>query len=200
MVRRSSEGKEFAYTVVPGTLRTFLKGIPERAVPPRISIRYLKSIGMKSSNDTSIIRVLKFVGLVDSSGAPKAEYTSFRDKVKGPGILAELVREAYAELYSTYEDAHNRSDEELKNFFRARTKLGDQVITYQVGTFKALSEFADFATAPPSPSGGVGPTASESTLQPSIHLNLQIHLPDSKDATTYDMIFQAIAKHLLRKA
>jgi hypothetical protein len=200
MTGKRSEDKGFAYTVVPSTLRTFMKGIPTNAVPPRVSEKYLKSIGMKASNDTSIIRVLKFVGLLDSSGVPTAEYKSFRDKTRGPAILADLTRKAYAELYSTYEDAQYRSDEELKNFFRPHTTLGDQVVTYQVGTFKALTEFADFKATPAARSASIGPATPETYLEPSIHLNLQIHLPDSKDPATYDMIFQAIAKHLLRKA
>jgi len=179
-------------------LRAFLKGIPEKAVPPKVTQPYLVSIGMKSSNDRTIIPVLKSIGLLDGSGVPKEEFKRFRDRSKGPAILADLIRTAYEDLYSTYEDAHKRGDEDLKNFFSAKSTLGERAIGYQIATFKTLCEFADFgaisdATESVRPKSGLPvPT------HPEIHINLQIHLPVSKDASIYDSIFQALVKHILK--
>lgn len=190
-------GEKFPYTYVPNSLRKLLRGIPEKAVPERVSRTYLKSIGMKSSNDPSIVPVLKFINLLDQSGTPTDNYRRFRDKTQGPALLAGLIRSAYASLYSTYEDAQARNDEDLKNFFRANTKLGVRVVNYQVATFKAVCEFGDFAGAVRTESPA-GPTASRLTspTSPEIHINLQIHLPESKDPAVYDAIFQAMSKYL----
>lgn len=196
--------EKYPYATAPNTLRKFLKGIPEKAVPEKVTQRYLESIGMKSKNDRTIIPVLKFVGLLDGSGIPTGDYKTFRDKSKGPGILANLIRTAYKDLYSTYEDAHSQSDEALSNYFHAKSELGERAIGFQLATFKALSEFGDFKGIVPTsqvgpagitPAPGVTPVSG---VRPEIHINLQIHLPESKDSSVYESIFQAIAKHLLK--
>ena len=190
---------EYPYTSVPNTLRKFLKGVPVKAVPNKITHNYLESIGMKSSSDRSIIRVLKFVELLDGSGIPADSYKEFRDKSKGPTILADLIRSSYNELYSTYEDAHNQSDEALTNFFRSKSELGDKVIKYQVATFKALCEFGDFEAIKPTEIQATSYIKKSDIVRPEIHMNLQIHLPESKDSSVYEAIFQALAKHLLKR-
>jgi len=195
--------EKFPYTNVPKPLREFLKGIPGRAIPGNVTTRYLASIGFKSSNDRSILPVLKFVGLVDETGKPTTDYQTFRDKSKGPALLANKIREAYKNLYSTYEDAHNRNDEELQNFFRASGKLGERAVKYQVGTFKALSDFSDFSALIPQHVGSALPKSKENHVRaelPSIYINLQIHLPETKDAAVYDAIFQALARHILKES
>jgi len=188
----------FPYTTAPKKLRAFLRGIPERAVPQKVTQSYLKGIGMKSSADRTIIPVLKTVGLLDGSGVPKEEYKHFRDKSKGPAILANLIRATYKDLYSTYENAHSQTDEKLRDFFSASSTLGKSAIDFQIATFKALSEFADFGAVSVAKESLPPRGVTSIPTYPEIHINLQIHLPESKDASIYDSIFQALAKHLLK--
>ncbi len=195
--------EKFPYTSAPNSLRKFLKGIPEKAVPPKVTQQYIVSIGMKSGNDRTIIPVLKSVGLLDGSGVPTSPFRDFRDRSKGPTVLAGLIRNTYSDLYSTYEDAHAQSDDNLTNFFKAKSKLGVRAIQFQLATFKVLCEFADFKAPGPIGVAQVGgqlgrSTATQQEVYPAIHITLQIHLPESKDANVYDMIFQALAKHLMK--
>lgn len=193
----------FSYTSVPNSLRKFLRGVPNRGVPSKVDTNHLKSIGLKEQNDSSIIRVLKFVGLLNGDGSPSDAYRGFRDKGKGPVLLAKEIRQAYKELFETYPEAYSETDENLRNFFTGKTSLGKAAISFIVGTFKVLCEFADFAATSAVPDGTntVVPTAAAAGViaQPTateIHLNLQIHLPDSTDPNTYDVIFAAINRHL----
>jgi hypothetical protein len=193
--------EKFAYTTVPNTLRNFLKGVPDRAVPLKVTSAYLRTISMKSSNDRTIIPVLKFIGLLDGSGAPKDEYSQFKNKMKGGLVLANLIRTAYADLFSTYDDPHNQSEEALLNFFREKTKLGSNAVRLMTATFKVLCEFADFKGTTPVGEALKAVRAEEAALvtgYPSINITLQIHLPESKDSAIYDSIFQAISRHLLK--
>lgn len=197
----------FAYTSVPNSLRQFLKGIPSRAVPSsKVDGKYLASIGLKGLNDKSIITVLKFVNLLDGGGSPTNAYKQFRDKSRGPNVLAEQIRSAYKSLYDTYEDAEKQSDDNLRDFFSANTSVGKRAIDYIVASFKVLAEFGDFSSSAHSspttteergkPSGASDRGAK--TSGPQIHINLQVYLPDCDDPTRYDAIFEAIARRLAK--
>jgi hypothetical protein len=195
--------EKFPYTGAPNSMRKFLKGLPEKAVPTKVTQEYLVSIGMKSKADRTIMPVLKSVGLLDGSGVPTSAFRDFRDRSRGPSILASLIRKTYTELYSTYDDAHAQSDENLSNFFRAKSKLGQRAIQFQVATFKVLCEFGDFKAsgyAASTQGGGLvtTPTTGQAEVYPGISITLQIHLPESKDPAVYDLIFQALAKHLMK--
>src|SRR5216684_1035810 len=104
---------DYSYTSVPNSLRQFLKGVPNRGIPSKVDAAHLKAIGLKESNDQSIIRVLKFSGLLSSDGSPTDAYREFRDKSKGPGVLAKNIHQAYKKLFDTYPDAPSQTDENL---------------------------------------------------------------------------------------
>src|SRR2546421_625375 len=135
---------EFPYTVVGNNLKRFLQHIQSAGVPAKVTNAYLESVGFKSTNDRAIIGVLKFIGFVESSGAPSAAWISFRSTSDGRVILAKALREAYSDLFATYPDAYRRDAEALRNYFSTHTKLGDRALTSVVQTFKTLCEMADF--------------------------------------------------------
>lgn len=37
----------------------------------------------------------------------------------------------------------------------------------------------------------------ESKITPSLHYNIQIHLPETRDAAVYDAIFKSLKEHLM---
>ncbi len=188
---------KFAYTTVPNSLREFIKGIPDRSKPDKITVRYLKQIDFKSSNDATIITVLKFVGLLDQSGVPTDAYAQYLNKDKGPGILAEQIRKTYAPLFKLYPNPHTQSDSALQNFFRESTGLGAKAVNSMTATFKVLCEYADFSRE-----AGTGGGNSQSTRKDSgsvgtqIHVNFQLVLPANAQPADYDAIFDSLTKHL----
>ena len=65
----------YPYTQVPGKLRQLLDKIRQIGVPPKATTQWLKTVGFKSSNDATMLSVLKFIGFADpSSGAPTSRW------------------------------------------------------------------------------------------------------------------------------
>jgi hypothetical protein len=189
---------KFTYTTVPNTLREFIKGIPDRSRPDKVTVRYLKQIDFKSSNDSTIIKVLKFVGLLDSTGAPTEAYSQYLNKDKGPAVMAEQIRKAYAAVFKVYPSPHTQPDSALQNFFRESTGLAAKTVSLMAATFKVLCEYADFSkqgvTDPKNNEGGGRRDSSPAGAQ--IHLNIQILLPSNAQPAEYDAIFDSLSRHL----
>ena len=107
----------------------------------------------------------------------------------------------YKELFElSHEPQKNQS--ELNTFFKIHGGAGDRTTEYQVQTFKALSEYADFAGTPDS-NGDNGDGADKGDgggsgggKLPSVKIDLHIHLPENKTTRDYESIIQDIARYI----
>ncbi|MBN1761551.1 MAG: DUF5343 domain-containing protein [Methanomicrobia archaeon] len=195
---------EYPYILVTGRLKDFLKHIKSAGVPPKITISYLPSVSFKSTNDRPIVKVLKFIGFLDSSGIPTESYKQFR--LRGAEVvMAKALRVAYEDLFRTYPDAYRKDNEALKDFFRSHTTAGEQVVNQTVVTFKALCEFADFEAKiegekqPKTENESEDSSKGESHGAPrdvTVNINIQLQLPATDDAQVYENLFSALKKHL----
>jgi hypothetical protein len=198
---------EYPYVLVKDKLKKFLEEhIPRASVPDKIDRKYLTAVGFKSSNDLSITPILKFINFLDASGVPTDEYIQFRTKA---GLtMAKSLRNAYKDLFDIYPDAYRKDAEALKNYFRAHTTAGDQVVNKTVATFKVLCEFADFEAITEeitvSPKGELNsevPVSKQVSPATSggltVNINIQLQLPATDDASVYENLFSALKKHLL---
>lgn len=200
---------DFPYTQVTGKMKTFFAKIQQVGKPETVDKKWLASIGLKATNDYTIIPVLRFIGFVDQSSKPTDRWMSYRDKSRAGNVLAEGILEGYAELFQTYADTHRRSDEDLRAFFSTKTTAGAQVVSKTVTTFKTLCELADFEDVPVEgppiqpvqlTEGGLGaPTKIPKELGAgvTININIQLTLPDTTDDSVYDKLFSAMKRHLL---
>lgn len=200
---------DYKYTKVYGKLERVLEKIRSTGVPAKANADWLKSLGFTSSNDRSIPRVLKALGLIDSSNVPTPRWREYR----GPNhrsVLGAALREVYAGLFELYPEACGRSDSELESYFRTQTDGGDQVVKTIVGTFKALCSLADTggevslgADVPASVSAGtlgsVETTAPNQSLSPALHIDIQVHISAESSADQIDQIFRSMAKHLYKR-
>ena len=201
----------FPYTQVPKKLKSFFEKIQQTGTPNIVDKKWLASIGFGASNDRSIIPVLKFISFVDQSGKPTKKWLVYRDKNQARKVLAEGIREGYAELFQTYPDAHQRTDDELKNFFSPKTKASASTVSRMVTTFKTLCKLADFSDVSteasvsqalaPSEDVKTEPDTTKKITQKlgtgiTININIQLTLPDTTDETVYDKFFVALKKHL----
>ena len=193
---------QYPYVLVPKKLREFLKHIQTAGVPPKVSLDYLKAAGFKSSNDERIPSVLQFIGFLDSNRTPTGVYKNYRSKVEAPAVLGNAVRDAYADLFKMYTDAHQKDSEALRNFFSSHTTAGERVLAAMVSTFQTLCGEAKFdtieavvgeegAATPPPP-----PVSKILGLQ-SLTINLQLTLPETTNSTVYKEIFKAMKEYLL---
>lgn len=196
----------YPYTTVPGKLKQFLTKIRDIGVPAKVTAQFLKTIGYTSSNDKTLIPILKFIGFTDQSGIPTAKWTQFRG-AKSRTVLGDAIKEGYSDLYNIYPDAHNRTQEELEHVFSTSSSAGKQVIQKTVTTFKSLVSEADFAEPeglletieplhaapmPHTPSAPVSKTSSS----PSLHIDLQIHISPESSPEQIEQIFASMARHL----
>lgn len=198
---------EFAYTTVPGKIKPLLDKIRGVGIPPKVTVQWLKTIGFTSSNDSTLIGVLKQAGLIDASNVPNSAWNLYRG-AKHKSVLGDAIRKGYADLYAVYPDAHTRSTTELDHVFSTSSSAGKQVISKTVATFKALADEAEFVSSDeptelvmesntlhtalaqsPTPRDKVGGG-------PSLHIDVQIHISPEASAEQIDQIFASMAKHL----
>jgi uncharacterized protein DUF5343 len=208
-----------AYLMTTKNLDAFLKSIQSAKAPERFTIQFLKQLDFTSSNDRLFLGVLKALGFIDDAGVPKQRYFDFLDQGQSARVLAEGIREAYSDLFNVNKSAQTLSVDEVKNKLRTLTlgQKSDNVVSLMANTFRALSELADWKTAPPASVAAHATTTekkpegqAETTKRPitmpanldasnrplQLHYDIQIHLPESRDAAVFDAIFAALRKHL----
>lgn len=206
---------DFPYTMVTGKLKEVLSKIREVGVPQKATQQWLASLGFKSTNDRSILSVLKFVRFIDESSTPTELWKQYRG-ANYKKVLADGIKQGYSDLFSMYSDAHNRSTD-LEHFFSTKTSAGKEVMERMIQTFKALCEIAEFNGAPEVIAPAVGSTLEEPSSSQetkgfpgttkivtqgfgsgvTININIQLSVPDTSDETVYDKFFAALKKHLL---
>lgn len=202
---------DYTYTTVPGKIKPLLAKIQTVGVPTAVTQKWLKSIGFTSSNDGTLIGVLKQIKLIDQAGVPTERWNQYRG-AKHKEVLGDAIREGYADLYSIYPDAHQRSRQELEGVFVTSTKGGKEVVGKLASTFRQLADEAAFSgglqevpastvsaaalhapltpTMPPAPTSG----------SPSLHIDVQVHISADSSPEQIDQIFASMAKHLYGKA
>jgi len=202
---------DFTYTTVPGKIKPLLDKIRQVGVPSKANGQWLKSLGFTSSNDLTLISVLKAVSLIDASSIPTPVWSAYRG-AHHKRTLGEAIRKGYAELFAVYPDAWQRSSSELEHVFSTSSTAGKQVIAKTVGTFKTLCESAEFApideqseplvqTGPmhvPAAAGGPIPARITNTasIGPSVHIEIKINISPEASTDQIDQIFKSMAKHL----
>lgn len=200
---------KFPYTNKPSSLRKFLDQVPKRPRPAKINFDTLKGWGLKDTNDQSVIRVLKALGLVGSNGEPTETYTAFMTPGKGPAVLGEAIRRVWAPLFELSHQPNKEEDDKLKSYFNIHSGGSDATLAFQIQTFKAACDYADLSVTP-GPAGDANKTttsgsaaggAVKSQVQgqaiPVIHIDLHIHLPENKSRRDYEYIFEDIGKYIL---
>jgi hypothetical protein len=204
---------EYAYTTVTGKIKPFLEKIRSVGVPPKVTTAWLKTIGFTSSNDTTLIGVLKFIGFTDQGGIPTATWNAYRG-AKHRSVLGDAIRKGYAELYAVYPDAHKRSSVDLTHVFSTSSTAGSQVVNKTVATFKALVDEADFpaSSEPEQTTMHSGPLHTPAAVHPpqipgahqstgmtggpGLHIDIQIHISPESTTEQIEKIFESMAKHL----
>jgi hypothetical protein len=194
-----------------GSLASFLETIKTAGVPERVTFEFLKTLGFKSSNDRPIISIMKAIGFLDANGKPTEQYKRYRS-YDGPKVLAEAVRNAYADIFLAHTEAQNLSLEKLKGIIASKTAKGEATVQRIAKTFQVLSKASDFSEALSEPDESPGESAFElqPSLQtltgtpppvhlktPSFHFNIEIHLPTTTDITVYNAIFKSLKENLL---
>lgn len=197
-------------------LPSIFSAIQNAQAPKNFTTRFLESLGFKNAADRLIIGVLKSLGFLTPEGAPTTRYFEFLDQTQSKRILADGIREAYADLYQVNRKAQDLTGPEIRNKLKTLTQgqPSDSVLEKMAGTFKALAQLADFSGAGPTkievvPSqiaeaatmtSGPGTSDAIQTGRPAIGglvYNIQLILPADRDRAVYDALFRSLKEHLL---
>lgn len=212
------------YLITAKNLGPFLAALRHAQAPEKVTLKFVEELGFTSTNDRLFVPLLKALKFVDDSGKPTARYHSFLDDNEWKRVLAEGVRDAFAELFRVNKNAHSLSREQLTGKLKSlgEGKLTPAVLANTTKTFLELVKLADFAveTGPPpeplvargAPDDEVGATAQEAlpkastekvpssvpTSAPGLVYRIEIVLPAVRDQAVYDAIFRSAREHLLR--
>lgn len=204
---------DYPYINTTGKLKDFFEKIQGMGVPSSATTKWLPSIGFGSKNYRPIIKILKFIGFIDSSNKPTNKWNAYRVKSQSKTVMASCIMDSYSDLFQQYPDAHKRKDEDLTSFFTHHSTFGIQVIKNTVSTFKALCLLADFEQLhadnntdnieepePSQPQQVATPpaVATPSSVVPSVHIDIQVHISSDASPEQIDKIFESMAKHLYK--
>lgn len=207
-----------SYTVKPNSIPAYFEAMLDAEAPDRFTQAFLENLEFKSTNDRLFIKVLKDLGFLDADGVPTDRYFDFRDRSRSARVVAEGIREAYAELFAVNTKAHELPAPDVKNKLRTLYKgsKSDSLIDRISSTFSALCEYADFSVAarndedPRSPkeepeeeqeqqstadTGSAG-DANGRLRVGALQYHINIVLPESRDQAVYDAIFKSLRDHL----
>ena len=184
--------------------------IRDGQAPERVTIQLIKDWGFGSKNDRAFIALLKALGFLSPDGKPTQRYHDYRDHSRSPSVMGEAVKEAYADLFLIKAKPTDADKTAIEGKFKSFHNVSDNVAGLMTKTFFGLLSLADLQgeavkkTIPDdidgresdrrevaSPKGKLSGT--------SLHYNIQIHLPASKDLEVYNAIFKSLREHLLEQ-
>jgi Family of unknown function (DUF5343) len=204
-------GVPTSYLMTTKNLAKILATIQNAQAPKQFTTRFLATLGFPSAGDRLIIGVLKSIGFLTAEGSPTKRYFEYLDQTQSKRVLAEGIREAYADLFQINRKANELSNGEIKNKLKTITQgqVSDSVLDKMAMTLKALAQHADFVTTPSAEKEATKienpPAADDLDSTPTGRINLgglvyniQLILPADRDQAVYDALFRSLKEHLLK--
>ena len=202
----SEVNPDVPYMPTVKNLTAILDKIQQGSVPPTFGIDFLLDLGFKSSNDRSVLKVLRFLGMIDSSGQPTQHYRDFVNPTRSRIVLASRLRASYDDLFLANQGAHDMSRQDLQGWFKTKTGKGSSVTEKVATTFKTMADYADFTKVEDvdsqedgqnNPAGGPPETAIQpNSVTLGMAYRIEVVLPDTTNLDTYRAIFRAIKEEL----
>lgn len=219
-----------AYPYIPsgGLVQTAFQQF-RKALPSKVDSDTLKKLGLASSNEGSLINILKFINVIDKDNQKTKEGTqvfSTHDDAKFADGLASLVNNAYRELFELHGDpAWTLDRDALISYFRQSDETSAVTGSRQALTFQTLASLAlkrqdqvpSRASQGPRSQSKEQKSSARKTNPSKVELRtpahnatanspvgltvrIEINLPANGSQATYDNIFESIRKNLLNGA
>lgn len=116
-----------SYMSQTNRITDMLEAVRRVEVPDRFSNELLRRLGFTSSHDRPFIRLLKILRFLDDSGIPSQRYREYRDTRRSGTVLAEALREAYADVFFQHPDAQGLQLPELVGIFQRESGKSERV-------------------------------------------------------------------------
>ena len=200
---------KFPYTTKPGSLRKLLQLIPNRPIPPKFDKTLMQSWGFKDNNDMTILRVLKEVNLLSDRSEPTDIYAQYMHIENGAKALAPEIKRVYEPLFQASHKPYSDTNEQLKSYFNIYSGGSERSLEYQIQTFKALCEnanFNDINSLGQIPDNHIHDINSNKfhqkagTNNPHVNINVHIHLPENKSSRDYERIIEDIGRYIFGRS
>lgn len=161
----------YPYISGPGAILKVFEQL-RKGFPTKVDAGYLQRLKIATGNESYLIGVLRFLGLIDEEGNRQDDNVDFffGDEEKFKAGLDARLREAYKHLFDELgDDAFSASRESLGHWFRGADKTSELLGSRQAGTFQTLAALAGHTempvarlnSAPKSRSGGATKGASK---------------------------------------
>lgn len=114
-----------------------------KTFPQVVTSETVKKLGLASNNESYLINVLQFIGLIDEEGnrtEEGAEVFSHHTDESFAKAFGELVKKSYHSLFDLHDEhAWDLEIDDLITFFRKNDKTSDAIGQRQAKTFKILA-------------------------------------------------------------
>lgn len=114
-----------------------------KSFPAKVTAETLKKLGIAPNNETYIINILRFLGVIDAEGNKNAKAATVlvqHDESEFQKGFAGIVQAAYKDLFDLHgADAWTASLDKLISFFRNSDQTSDIVGRRQATTFQTLA-------------------------------------------------------------
>jgi hypothetical protein len=204
------------YTQVYGQIPEFLKKLQEGQAPSKFTQQHLKDIGFASTNHRAFIPMLKALKFLADDGTPTTRYHDYRDGSKASEVLGDALKETYSDLFVIKANPSKSDKSLIEGKFKSTHNAKDRAAELMTKTFFALLDLAKVdhskkvaskipkeeknEEAKPQPEIETEERAIPMNLNstsPTLHYNIQIHLPATKDVEVFNAIFKSLKEHLI---
>jgi Family of unknown function (DUF5343) len=197
------------YVQVYGQLPELFGRISEGAAPDKFTTQHLKDWGYASSNFRAVIPLLKALGFLSPDGSPTSRYHEYRNTAQSRHVMTDAIREAYSDLFTIKAKPTNSDRALIEGKFKSLHNTSPNTAKLMANTFYALLDLADLSASPEqkveikaasaehAPAAIQLPETPSKGHRPSLHYNIQIHLPATKDIEVFNSIFKSLKEHLL---
>lgn len=139
------------YISGPGNVAQMITQL-RKSFPGTISSETVKKLGLAPNNESHVINVLQFIGVIDSEGkktSAAAKAFSHHKDDEFAKSFSDLIGNAYSTLFELHgPGAWDLSTDELITFFRQSDQTSEAIGRRQAGTFKVLAGLAGHGEVP----------------------------------------------------
>jgi hypothetical protein len=173
------------YVQAPGNLAQVITHL-RKSFPATMTAETLKKLGFAPNNESYVLNVLRFIGLIDDTGKKTdtaGKVFSQHNDTAFQKQFSDVVKSAYAGLFDLHgENSWTLGTESLVTYFRSTDHTTDLVGKHQARTFQVLAGFAGHQEIPEpkaAPSKGAAkttkkkptPKAEVTPVQQEVHTN-----------------------------
>lgn len=197
------------------------------SLPPTISADTLKKLGLAPNNESYLISILRFLGIIDAEGNRTDQAAKVLSKHSDKDFqeaFAELVKAAYSDLFQVHGDKAWELDKDgLITYFRSADQTSSIIGQRQAATFQVLAGLSGHGDVPEvkerkpkakaqakgtKAKAEKKSTGKEGTVftpnnpgsgntDVALTVRVEVNLPADADQATYDRIFKSIRENLI---